>query len=208
MKLIIITRPEYFEGETDLVNALFAEGMPRLHLRKPKASQQEMADWIGQVEPAFRSRIVLHDHHDLTREFHLGGIHLNSRHPEPPDWLTDCPWLTVSRSCHSLAEVQQYLVTQSTSGMPIYDYLFLSPIFDSISKEGYGATFTQTELTAAREDGLLSDRVFALGGISLDRLPTVRNLGFAGAAILGDLWLHKPATTSALIERLHAYSHV
>ena len=36
MKTIVITRPAFFDGETDLVNSLLLEGMERLHLRKQR----------------------------------------------------------------------------------------------------------------------------------------------------------------------------
>lgn len=183
LKLVVITRPDFFEGETALVNRMFEEGMERLHLRKPKATQQEMAEWIEQIALPFRHRIVLHDYHQLAIQYGLGGIHLNSRNPEPPQNLrTSNPQtlITISRSCHSVEEVRKYKSE--------CDYLFLSPIFDSISKEGYGAAFSREELEKARVEGLLSDNVYALGGISQDHLPIVRDMGFAGAAMLGAIW--------------------
>lgn len=181
--LIFITRPDFYEGETALVNRLFEQGMQRLHLRKPKANKQEMAEWIEQIALPFRHRIVLHDHHSLAKEYQLGGIHLNSRNPEVPIWVnddcTEYPF-SISRSCHSIEELIKYKSQ--------CDYLFLSPIFDSISKEGYGATFSPDVLSSAREKGLLKDNVIALGGISLANLSQVKAYGFAGAAVLGALW--------------------
>lgn len=183
MKTLIITRLDYFEGETTLVNELFRLGMERLHLRKPSSTKEEMAEWIDQIDLPFRHLIVLHDHHELAQRFEVGGIHLNSRNPEPPQWAIDLQkegHFTLSRSCHSLAEIRQHL--------PHCDYLFLSPIYDSISKEGYGAAFSREELFEANAQGLLKEKVYALGGVSLEHLPEVQSMGFAGAAILGDLW--------------------
>lgn len=185
LKLVIITRPDFFEGETTLVNRMFNEGMERLHLRKPKATEQEMAEWIEQIALPFRCRIVLHDHHQLAIRYGLGGVHLNSRNPAPPhNLITSQPHnLTISRSCHSIDEVRRYKSE--------CDYLFLSPIFDSISKEGYGAAFSREELEQARVEGLLSDNVYALGGVSPAQLPVVREMGFAGCAMLGAFWQRK-----------------
>ena len=183
MKIIIITTPEIRQGETEIINALFREGMHRLHLRKPKATASQLEEYINQIHPAYRNRIVLHDHHDLVRKMHLGGIHLNSRNPLPPAWLAEESQthpITISRSCHSIAEASEQL--------PHSDYIFLSPIFDSISKEGYQSAYTTEELQQAATQGILSEKTYALGGISLTNLPTLRRLGFQGAAILGDLW--------------------
>ena len=206
MKTIILTLPGFFEHETACVNALFEHGMTRLHLRKPKATERELAEWIGQIAPPFRPRIVMHDHYALARTFLLGGIHLNGRHPEAPAWYDEVrsaclaqrpePF-TLSRSCHSIAELEQHL--------PLCHYLFLSPIFDSISKEGYGAAFSRQELEEARVRGLLSDKVYALGGVSGERLDEVSRLGFHGAAILGDLWQGLPLPLPVLLSRLDSY---
>lgn len=183
MKTIVITRPDFFEGEMQMVCRLFDNGMERLHLRKPKATEQELAEWIGLVSHPFRQRIVLHDHHHLAKEYHLGGIHLNGRNPEQPQWLEEMrakDAFTVSRSCHSIEEVIMY--------KDICDYLFLSPIFDSISKEGYGAAFSRESIAALRDKGLLTN-VYALGGVSPENLAEVEELGFAGGAMLGAVWL-------------------
>ena len=162
MKTIVITRPAFFDGETDLVNSLFLEGMERLHLRKPGASEEELA---------------LHDCFPLAKKFALGGVHLNSRNPEAPQGIHG---MTVSRSCHSIREVIQHKSE--------CDYLFLSPIYDSISKEGYGSAFSRIELKRAAEEEIIDNQVFALGGVSLEHIPEIRSLGFGGAAVLGALW--------------------
>lgn len=206
MNLIVISRPEFFDGETAIVNDLFAHGMPRLHLRKPQASYSEMESWIAQITPAFRPLIVVHDHHELAQYYQLGGIHLNIRHPEPPAWVEEerCfrPF-TVSRSCHSLGEL-----TADTPHSPL-DYLFLSPIFDSISKPDYFSAFSCEELMTAKTSGLLSSRVYALGGVTFDLLPQVQHLGFYGAAILGDFWNRiEKGGTSAVYNKLSMNAEV
>ena len=183
MELVFITLPKFFDGETSMVNRLFSIGMQHLHLRKPAATQRELAQWIENIDEPYRQRIVLHDYHELALEYSLGGIHLNSRNPLPLKQLTTGKGhrLTVSRSCHSLNEVVKYKGE--------CDYLFLSPIFDSISKEGYGAAFTPDVLRKAFAEGIIDNKVYALGGVSSDHLPEIGSHGFGGAAILGDLWL-------------------
>lgn len=182
MHLLIITLPDFFEAETEIVNDLFRMGMERLHLRKPKASEEELSTWIEAVQPQFRRRIVLHDHFELVLKYSLGGVHLNGRNPDIPEWMSGerRSQFSLSRSCHSLEEVEKY--------KPECDYLFLSPIYDSISKLGYGSAFSREELLAARSRGLLGGNVFALGGVSSGCFRELESLGFGGAAVLGDLW--------------------
>ena len=196
--VIVITMPEMFPGEADMVNTLFANGMQRLHLRKPGASEQEMAEWIGRIDLPFRQKIIVHDHHRLLRTMGLGGIHLNARNPEAPAWFSaerqKRRSVTLSRSCHSLEEIAQW--------KGVCDYLFLSPIFDSISKGGYTSAFTRETLLQAYHDGLFSKPVYALGGVSADNIRSIYDYGFAGAAVIGSLWQVHPFTTDTLVGRL------
>lgn len=196
--VIVITKPEMFPGEAEVVNTLFANGMQRLHLRKPGASEQEMAEWIGRIDLPFRQRIIVHDHHRLLRTMGLGGIHLNARNPEAPAWFSaerqKRRSVTLSRSCHSLEEIAQW--------KGVCDYLFLSPIFDSISKGGYTSAFTRETLLQAYHDGLFSKPVYALGGVSADNIRSIYDYGFAGAAVIGSLWQVHPFTTDNLVGRL------
>lgn len=174
MKLIVISKPDFFAGEAEALNTLFRNGLERLHLRKPKAEREELEALIRRIPMAYRKRVVLHDHHDLAIKYELGGIHLNQRNPLPPENYTGI----VSCSCHSLEEVR-YCKNK-------YSYVFLSPIYDSISKAGYRSSFKLDELQAAKE--LIDNQVIALGGVNESRLEELRELGFGGVAVLGDLW--------------------
>ena len=106
MKIIVITRPDFFDGETELVNNLFRAGMERLHLRKPKSSEEELVSWLQNIDSQYYGRIVLHDHFNLISRFPLGGVHLNSRNPEYHKTTAEQD-ITISRSCHSVAEINQ-----------------------------------------------------------------------------------------------------
>ena len=69
-----------------------------------------------------------------------------------------------------------------------YDYLFLSPIFDSISKVGYKSGFNDEELLNASVDGIIDERVIALGGVTFDKIPYLKELHFGGVAMIGGLY--------------------
>jgi thiamine-phosphate pyrophosphorylase len=69
-----------------------------------------------------------------------------------------------------------------------YDYLFLSPIFNSISKQGYLSGFSHDELVRAYEEGIIDRKVVALGGVRFDKIEYLKGLGFGGAAMIGALY--------------------
>ncbi|HAZ74383.1 MAG TPA: thiamine phosphate synthase [Rikenellaceae bacterium] len=177
MKIIVISRPDFFEGETLIVEKLFECGLERLHLRKPHCEEKALEDWIKDISEAYRRRIVLHDHFGLASQYSLGGVHLNSRNPLPPSRV---PGMTISRSCHSIEELKAY------KGQ--CDYLFLSPIYDSISKEGYGSAFSRQTLDMAASEGIIDYKTYALGGVSIEHIEELKSIGFGGAAVLGALW--------------------
>lgn len=179
MKLIVISTPHFFNGEADVVFSLMEEGLEIFHLRKPEGKEVEIRQLLKQVPTGYHNRIVLHDAFNLAKEFPVGGIHLNSRNREIPDYFTG----SVSRSCHTLEEVKSALNKRD-----LYNYVFLSPIFNSISKEGYGSNFSTSTLVKAKEKGILTSQVFALGGIDRSNIIQIKTLGFGGAAVLGFLW--------------------
>ena len=173
MQWIVITSPSFFDGEADFITRLFEYGVDTVHLRKPGASATECACLLDCISAAERSRIVIHDFFELAVPYGLHGIHLNARHNEVPEGYKG----HISRSCHSLDEVRRY--------SPECSYVFLSPVFDSVSKQGYQSAFTAEVLSRAAEEGIIDSKVIALGGITPDRIPYLRSLGFGGAAMLG-----------------------
>ncbi len=173
MITIAITSERLFDGEARAIVTLLDEGFDRVHLRKPAASRSEVEGVLRQIPADYLSHIVLHDHLSLALEYEVGGVHLNRRSPHPP-----CGYRgAVSSSCHSLAEVAEVSAE--------VDYLFLSPIFDSISKVGYESNFTDEEL---RESGLIGEKIVALGGVTPQNIVQVKELGFGGVALLGYIW--------------------
>lgn len=188
MKWIVITSPDALPGEVSFIERLFDHGLDLLHLRKPGADEATYAHLLEAIPEQWHRRIVLHDHFQLTERFALHGVHLNRRNPLPPAaWQGSC-----SASCHSLQEV--------TEQKPQRGYLFLSPIFNSISKVGYAAAFPEELLQEAACQGIIDHQVIALGGITATHIPLLHQWHFGGAAFLGDIWgrIHDPAVDSYL----------
>ena len=174
MRLIAVTTPNFWQGEAQAITELLAaRGFSRVHIRKPGARSDEVERLLREIPADLRPSLSLHDCHHLALQGLAGGVHLNSRNPKPPDGFTGI----LSRSCHSLEEVRRYADT--------VDYLFLSPVFDSISKTGYRAAFTLGELAASE---LIGEKVVALGGVTPERLAELHHAGFGGAAMLGAAW--------------------
>lgn len=176
MKLIVVTTPTFFVEEDKIITTLFEEGLDILHLRKPETPAMYSERLLTLIPEKYHKRIVTHEHFYLKEEFNLMGIHLNSRNPkEPHDYSGH-----ISCSCHSVEEVK--------NKKHFYDYLFMSPVYDCISKEGYPSAYTVEELRQASKEKIIDNKVMALGGINENNIPEIKGFGFGGAVVLGDLW--------------------
>ena len=173
MLWLVITSPSFIPDEASFLHRLFVHGVDIVHLRKPGATAEECARLLDDLTSDDRRRIVIHDFFELAQPYGLRGIHLNARRSTVPDgWQGH-----VSRSCHSLEEVKRY--------KDACDYVFLSPIFDSVSKQGYASAFTDETLREASKDGIIDHKVVALGGVTPDKIDYLQQLNFGGAAMLG-----------------------
>lgn len=128
-------------------------------------------------------RITIHDNFELAAEFPGVGLHLNSRCHTVPAGFDG----TLSASLHDPAQV-----TALADGSELYgiarrrfSYFTLSPIFKSISKQGYDSTIN---VTPALRAAMLKINVVALGGCTPDKFPELSRNNFCGAAMLGYAW--------------------
>lgn len=176
MKLILITTPTYFIEEDKIITTLFEEGLDILHLRKPNTAPMFAERLLTLIPEQFRKRIVVHDHFYLKEEFGLKGIHLNERNSQIPENYKG----HISCSCNTLEDIKQK--KQS------YDYVFLNPVFDSISNPDYFSSFSLEDLKNARKADIIDKRVMALGGINDQNICMLKGLGFGGVAVMGGLW--------------------
>jgi thiamine-phosphate pyrophosphorylase len=175
MWLIVITSSGRVGLEAKKINALFAAGMEILHIRKPDFSKKEYIDLLNKIKQKYHNRIKVHEFFELTETYNLLGVHLNVRNPN----YIGKKKLNITKSVHSIEELEN---------IDKYDYVFLSPIFDSISKKDYLSKFSEEVLATASANGKINRKVIALGGINQQTLPLLKKYAFGGVAILGDIW--------------------
>ena len=178
MKLIVISNPTVFPDEPQLINALFEEGLEIFHVRKPGLSMKDTIDLLLQINPEHRSKLAMHEHHTIADKIGTKRIHfseekrLYTTEHELKQWKSK--QYVLSTSVHT---VEDY---QGLSGN--FHYTFLGPVFDSISKPGYKASST-FQLPSLRQT-----QVIAIGGITPNKLRSVAEARFDGAALLGAIW--------------------
>ncbi|CCH51569.1 thiamine-phosphate pyrophosphorylase [Fibrisoma limi BUZ 3] len=187
MKLLLISNFSDIPNEHYVLNLLFCEGLRYFHLRKRDYTIHQMANYIEQIAEPFRQYVVLHSHFELINEYGLKGAHFTKKFGYD-DYLlsrklpSDSPlaFEHLSFSLHSIPEIKR---------MPVfYDYLFLSPVFDSISNQGYNSKFRTQELKSFLTQKTNRPEVIALGGITDEVVTSVFDTGFDGMALLGYIW--------------------
>lgn len=174
--IILISNPGPVKDEHKIISQIFDEGLEIFHLRKKEYPESELRRFIEKfienIPEEHWQNIVLHSHYHLAAEYGLRGIHV------PNTFKGETSGKTLSVSFHSLEEILK-------SEIP-FEYGFLSPVFNSISKEGYQSRFNAGELKLFLKD--TKAKIIALGGIDEDKIETVREMGFSGIALLGAVW--------------------
>jgi thiamine-phosphate pyrophosphorylase len=190
MQLIVCSTPEVLPDEQQLVQELMHSGLETFHLRKPTFSTAEMRDWLEQLSSADCRKVVLHSHWLLAEEFKIKGIHIgagalkNMPLAEQVAWMSYAKrkQLTISSSVHDQEEINQL-----PEG---FDYVWLSPIFESISKEAYESSFSDDQFDEWTKELKEQKRtqVYALGGVSARHAIKLAQRGFDGMVVLGSVW--------------------
>lgn len=178
--MFVVLTPEYpLEKEVAYLAYFASFPKVRLHIRKPQLSQKELFAYLEQLPAEAVAQSSLHSHHDLAEHFGVGGVHFTTAFRKGlADQLENnlANWQnkgkSLSASLHSLHELK-----------PLWDYTLLSPVFDSVSKQGYlGRAFS----VAHREE-----KIIALGGVTERNVAKAKELGYEGIAVLGAVWKSK-----------------
>ena len=176
MKLIIMTKPTFFVEEDKILTTLFEEGLENLHLYKPNSAPMYSERLLTLLSDYCRKRITVHEHFYLKDEYRLKGIHIDNATSELPIGYKG----NVSRTCRNLDELK---VAKKQS-----DYVLLRNIFDSQTNLNEKTSFSLESLKDAARHGLIDRHVYAQGGINMENLRIIKDLGFGGVVICGDLW--------------------
>jgi thiamine-phosphate pyrophosphorylase len=175
--IIVITPEEFVQNETELINELFQEGLDLLHIRKPFINSKEMKDFIQKIDLKFHHQLVLHSHYDLAKDFYISRFHFREidRQNELYKSFAD---KTISTSVHDIEAFNDLNKD--------WKYAFISPVFPSISKKGYGENSTILNDIKKRDNSNV--KLIVLGGINEKNINEVFESGVDGVALLGAIW--------------------
>lgn len=181
MELVLVSYPEFFEGEIKIINNLLKDFNFTFHLRKPEAGIDELRNILNRIPYEFHEKIVVSNFQSLQAEFNIKGIHFSTM--QRPEKLNKEGELIYGTSCHSVEEMREL--------ENIYDYMYISPVFKSISKEGYEGSLKLNEVREYLKEKR-NARIIALGGVDAGKIDELAGFSFDGMAVLGAVWTNCP----------------
>jgi thiamine-phosphate pyrophosphorylase len=171
MKLIIMTKPAFFVEEDKIVTTLFEEGLESLHLNKPGCEPVYWERFLTLLPDEYYRRITVHNHFYLKDEYGLRGIHLENPSQEVPYGYRG----RLSCTCSEVEEVR--------AAKKRMDYIFFNV------KQWMDAAHDNNDLgfhTVSNE--VAGKHVYAMGGVDVDNIRQMRDMGFGGVVVCSDLW--------------------
>gem|GEM_PF-206143 len=186
MKLVVITPSKDADDEHTLVTKMFESGLKTLHLRKPKHSTNQMAEYIGQIPTHFHDRIVIHSHHNLALKFTLKGIHLSKNHLSTKwkYWFTrlrlKMKFGQTSKS-RSYSRLQQVYTKEEQN----FDYFLIGTVFSNMTGDLYSGFYEDGVIAANKNSG---KKLIARGGTSPATIMKAHKYGFDGIGFNSYLW--------------------
>ena len=192
MRLVVLSNPSSLVDEHLIIEYMFELGLQHFHVRKPDYSIDDVRKYINKIPRKHWDKLQLHTFPELYREFDGAGIHFNRNNPETREKYTwNCP---KTISTHEEWELKD--LTDNIS------YAFLSPVFNSISKQGYNSLFEPDDLKSFLDALNIQGDVIALGGVESDKIQRCYEMGFDGVGVLGAVWeVYKESGVQQSIEQ-------
>lgn len=186
MEIIVISAPHEEPNEIEEVVRMFDSGLRHFHVRKPRMNKHQLSEYIRRFPEQFRKRMIIHSYHGLADHYKLGGIHLSREHRKRGRFYQLRLWIkrkfnpemVITRTFHKLTDV--------TNDRRKYSYAFLSPVFDSVTRSSLAGGFSKRALLIIIPQA--RQPIYALGGVTTERLHECAEHGFHGAAFHGSVW--------------------
>ena len=180
----------------DLARAFLDGGATVIQLRAkqlPSGAFLDLCDAAVALAQPYKADIIVNDRLDLALMSGASGVHLGQDDLSPADARQLLgPHAIIGYSTHTIDQVDKATLEPAS-------YIAIGPVFGTATKEtGYGAVgLALVSAAFARANGR---PVVAIGGITLQRAPSVIAAGASAVAVIGDL-----LTTNDPQGRVRAY---
>ena len=168
----------------DVIHDLLDAGVTAVQLREKDLGDLEyfhLAEPIAELCQIYSARLFVNSRVKVALELGVSGLHFPASTPSIELIKAETGQsLLIGCSIHSLAEAQ-------AREKDAADFVTFSPIFPTASKPGYGPAAGLKQLDAVTS--AMEIPVFALGGVSPDRVRECIKAGAHGVAVMSGLML-------------------
>src|SRR5699024_6559136 len=161
-----------------------------IHIRERHWTVKQYVEVIARLQEhdLGLTKLVINDRLDIAAMYHVPNIHLPSHGHDVADVRRYFPHLQIGCSVHSVTEAN--LQAQNRA-----DYLFFVHVFQTDSKPGLQARgLAQLKQVV----DAVSVPVIAIGGITLENIAEVMELGVKGAAVMSGIFAAKDGQKAGL----------
>lgn len=183
-RLLLVTDRHQTRGRPlpEILHHAVVAGLPAIQVRERDLPTGELLPLLQEIQSITTPRavpLIVNDRVDLMMALNLDGVHLrsNSLPAQPVRELAGSRRL-IGVSTHSAEDVQR-------ANQHGADYVVFGPIFDTPSKRAFGHPLGLALLTEVCRRS--SVPVFAIGGITCERVGDARRAGAHGVAVIGAL---------------------
>jgi|GEM_PF-3113126 len=208
--------PELLREEADTVIGLFEAGLGLLHIRKPHADFFTLGTFIKMIPAQYRHKLVVHPPRMLENrrpviffmqrmmewmdELQITRIHIGEwlrealfKDSRVVKYLSSQDGMIYSTGIHHWATLSE-LAPFSKAGNQhsgnsriTYNYVLVSPVFNSSSKPGYLGNPALRRVPVT-DNKMVHHKFIAMGGVKTENLHQIVAGGYVGAALLGSIW--------------------
>lgn len=166
---LITDHHQYRQPIHEIAQQAELNGIRYFQLREKQIAKRELLDIANHIRPELdQTKFIVNSHLDVALACQADGVHLQAGNISVKEVRKNFPRLLIGYSAHSREEV---LAAESEGA----DYVFISPIFPPISKQG---DLPALGIEKLKEwSSLVRIPVFALGGITATNLSEVANAG-------------------------------
>ena len=186
MKIMVMSPANYLKKEEEIITDLFENGLMTYHLAKPLFGKDRLKEFLKKIPEKFHNRIVIHSHHTLIRKFNLKGLHYSVSEMEPTfrNWWREKIITSRAKNLIKATSHTKLAALYQKKEMD-FDYVFLMPVFDSITG-CYQSGYYEDELKTAIQKS--QQKIVVLGGVNIHQIEKIMDLGFYGMGLSACLW--------------------
>jgi thiazole tautomerase (transcriptional regulator TenI) len=189
MKLIAITDDTHSVNELASIISHIKDSIDYVHIREKSKTAQQILSLMALLEEGGvpKKKIVMHDRLDIALLAKIPNVHLPS-HGLPVRRVRDTfPGLRIGRSVHSVEEAQQ--AEQDGAHYVLYGHCF-----ETNSKKGMAPNGIHPIIEMKQR---LAIPVFAIGGITPERVSTLQQIQTDGIAVMSGIFSSTQPLASA-----------